>query len=69
MVERLGWENARDEDAMNNEEIRRHFLDSVVDDPLFKRQKRLNEPFNLNKSYKHPQGDDPQQVLMWCNSL
>ncbi|MFM7980672.1 MAG: hypothetical protein ACKPKO_15270, partial [Candidatus Fonsibacter sp.] len=43
LLERLGWKNARDEDAMKKEELRRHFIDNVVDDPLFKRQKRLNE--------------------------
>ncbi|MFM7987701.1 MAG: hypothetical protein ACKPKO_51145, partial [Candidatus Fonsibacter sp.] len=50
LLERLGWENARDEDAMKKEVLRRHFVENVVDDPLFKRQKRLNELFNLNKS-------------------
>ncbi|MFM7983729.1 MAG: hypothetical protein ACKPKO_30840, partial [Candidatus Fonsibacter sp.] len=51
LLERLGWESARDEDAMKKEDLRRHFVDNAVDDPLFKRQKRLNELFNLNKSY------------------
>ncbi|MFM7990489.1 MAG: hypothetical protein ACKPKO_65340, partial [Candidatus Fonsibacter sp.] len=41
----------------------------VDDDPLFKRQKRLNELFYLNKSYNTHQEMTPHQVLMWCNSL
>ncbi|MFM7983114.1 MAG: hypothetical protein ACKPKO_27720, partial [Candidatus Fonsibacter sp.] len=69
LLERLGWENARDEDAMRKEELRRHFVDHVVDDPLFKRQKRLNKLFNLNKSYNIHKEMTPQQVLVWCNSL
>ncbi|MFM7981623.1 MAG: hypothetical protein ACKPKO_20130, partial [Candidatus Fonsibacter sp.] len=48
LLESLGWENARDEDAMKKEELKRHFIDNVVNDPLFKRQKHLNELFNLN---------------------
>jgi hypothetical protein len=36
---------------IKKEELGRHFVNNVVDDPLFKRQKRLNELFNLNKSY------------------
>ncbi|MFM7989208.1 MAG: hypothetical protein ACKPKO_58830, partial [Candidatus Fonsibacter sp.] len=67
LLERLGC--ARDEDAMKKEELRLHFVDSVVGDPLFKRQKRLNDLFNLNKSYNIHNEMTPQQVLMWCNSL
>ena len=44
-------------------------MENVVDDPLFKRQKRLNELFNLHKSYNIHKDMTPQQVLMWCNSL
>ena len=69
LLERLGWDNARDEDAIKKEELRRHFANNVVGDPLFKRQKRLNELFNLNKSYNIHKEMNPQQVLMWCNSL
>ena len=50
-MERLGWESARDEDAIRKEELKRRFVNNVVDNPLFKRQKRLNELFNLHKSY------------------
>ena len=59
----------RDEDAMKKDDLRRLFVDSVVGDPLFKRQKRLNELFNLNKAYNIHKEMTPQQVLMWCNSL
>jgi len=69
LLERLGWENARDEDAIAKEDLRTRFANNVVDDPLFKRQKRLNELFNLNKSYNINKDMTPQQVLMWCNSL
>ena len=50
LLERLGWESARDEDAIAKEDIRTRCAENVVDDPLFKRQKRLNELFNLHKS-------------------
>jgi len=69
LLERLGWESARDEDAIGKEDLRRYFVNNVVGDPLFKRQKRLNELFNLNKSYNIHKEMTPQQVLMWCNSL
>ena len=69
LLERLGWENARDEEAIAKEDLRTRFANNVVDDPLFKRQKRLNELFNLNKSYNIHKDMTPQQVLMWCNSL
>ncbi|MFM7983219.1 MAG: hypothetical protein ACKPKO_28255, partial [Candidatus Fonsibacter sp.] len=46
LLEKLGWDNARDEDAIRKEEVKRRFTNNVVDDPLFKRQKRLNELFN-----------------------
>ena len=69
LLERLGWDSARDEDAIRKEDVRRFFVNNVVDDPLFKRQKRLNELFNLHKSYNIHKDMTPQQVLMWCNSL
>jgi hypothetical protein len=65
----LGWESARDEDAIRKEDLRTRFAENVVDDPLFKRQKRLNELFDLCKSYNIHKEMTPQQVLMWCNSL
>ncbi|MFM7987986.1 MAG: hypothetical protein ACKPKO_52600, partial [Candidatus Fonsibacter sp.] len=69
MLERLGWESTRDEDAIRKEDIKRRFVNNVVDVPLFKRQMRLNELFNLNKSYNINKEITPQQALMWCNSL
>ncbi|MFM7983830.1 MAG: hypothetical protein ACKPKO_31345 [Candidatus Fonsibacter sp.] len=69
MLERLGWESARDEGAIRKEDLKHRFANNVVDDPLFKRQTRLNELFNLNKSYNIHKDMTPQQVLMWCNSL
>ena len=65
----MGWGSASDEDAIKKEDLRRCLANNVVDDPLFKRQKRLNELFNLNKSYNIHKDMTPQQVLMWCNSL
>jgi hypothetical protein len=69
LLARLGWESARDEDAIRKEDLRTRFAENVVDDPLFKRQKRLNELFDLCKSYNIHKEMTPQQVLMWCNSL
>ena len=69
LLVRLGWESARDEDAIRKEDLRTRFAENVVDDPLFKRQKRLNELFDLHKSYNIHKEMTPQQVLMWCNSL
>ncbi|MFM7990047.1 MAG: hypothetical protein ACKPKO_63110 [Candidatus Fonsibacter sp.] len=64
----MEWESARDEDAIRKEELNRRFVHNAVDDPLFNRQKRLNELFNLNKSYNIHKEMTPQQVLRWCNS-
>ena len=70
LLERLGWDSARDEGAIREgRRSRRRFANNVVDAPLFKRQKRLNELVNLNKSYNIRKEMTPQQVLMWCNSL
>ncbi|MFM7982113.1 MAG: hypothetical protein ACKPKO_22620 [Candidatus Fonsibacter sp.] len=30
----MGWDSARDEDAIRKEELRRHFVDNVVYDPF-----------------------------------
>ena len=69
LLERLGWESARDEDAIRKDDFRTRFAENVVDDPLFKRQERLHELFDLCKSYNIHKEMTPQQVLMWCNSL
>ena len=66
---RLGWESARDEDAIMKEDLMTRFVENVVDDPLFKRHKRLNELFDLCKSYNIHKDMTLQQVLLWCNSL
>ena len=65
----MGWDSARDEDAIAKEDLKRRFANNVVGDPLFKRQKRLNELFDLHKAYNIHNDMTPQQVLMWCNSL
>ncbi|MFM7986248.1 MAG: hypothetical protein ACKPKO_43740 [Candidatus Fonsibacter sp.] len=65
----MGWDNARDEDAIRKDEVKRRFANNVVDGLVFQRQRRLNELFNLNKSYNIHKEMTPQQVLMWCNSL
>ena len=69
LLERLGWSSARDEDHIVKDDLRTSFAESVVDDPIFKRQKRLNELFDLHKAYNIHKDMTPQQVLMWCNSL
>ncbi len=69
LLERLGWESARDEDAIAKEDLRTRFVENVVDDPLFKRQKRLNELFDLCKSYNIHKDMTLQHMLVWCNSL
>ncbi|MFM7988349.1 MAG: hypothetical protein ACKPKO_54460, partial [Candidatus Fonsibacter sp.] len=33
LLERLGWESARDEDAIRTEDLKRRFVNNVVDDP------------------------------------
>ena len=38
-------------------------------EPLFKKQRRLNELFNLEKAYNIHEEMTPQQILMWANSL
>ena len=42
LLERLGWSSARDEDHIVKDGARTSFVESVVDDPIFKRQKRLH---------------------------
>ncbi len=62
-------ESARDEDAIRKEDLSTSFVENVVYDPIFKRQKRFNDLFNLHKCYNIHKDMTPQQVLMWCNSL
>ena len=51
LLERLGWASARDEGHLVKDDVRAHFVESAVDYPLFNRQKRLRELFDLRKSY------------------
>ena len=69
LLERLGWASGRDMDRLEKEDVRASFVESVVDDPLDKRQKFLNELFDLRKSYNVHKDMTLQQVLMWCHSL
>jgi hypothetical protein len=69
LLELLGWKNARDESQLNKESVRENFAEKVVKDPLFKNQKRLNELFDLAKTYNIYKDMKPQQILMWANSL
>ena len=50
LLARLGWASRADEDRLTQEDVRTSFVESVVDEPLFKRQKRLNELFDQCKS-------------------
>ena len=69
LLELLGWQHARDESQLPKEAVKDNFAEKVVSDPLFKRQKRLNELFGLEKAYNIHTGMTPQQILMWANSL
>lgn len=68
-MELLGWQSARDESQLNKDSVRENFAEKVVKDPLFKKQTRLNELFDLAKTYNIHGGMTPQQILMWANSL
>ena len=69
LLERLGWEHVRDERRLAKDTVRQSFADSVVRDPLFRNQKRLNQLFGLHKNSSISVDMSPQQVLMWRNSL
>ena len=69
LIETLGWEHAREEDHMNKKDMLSNFDENVVKHPLFKKQKRLNELFNLTQNYNINKDRTAQQVLMWANSL
>ena len=55
--------------ANSRRTVKDNFAEKVVSDPLFKRQKRLNELFDLEKAYNIHAEMTPQQILMWANSL
>ena len=44
-------------------------MENMVQDPLFRNQKRLNQLFGLCKDCNISMDMSPQQVLMWCHSL
>ena len=69
LLQLLGWEHARDENQLKKELVKDNFAEKVVKDPLFKKQKRLNELFDLEKAYNIHAEMTPQQILMWANSL
>ena len=69
LLELLGWEHARDDTTLKKELVKGSFVEKVVKDPLFKKQRRLNELFNLEKAYNIHEEMTPQQILMWANSL
>ena len=69
LLEHLGWEHARDESQLAKDKVKSNFVEKVLADPLFKKQKRLNELFGLQKTYSTHTEVTPQQILMWVNSL
>ena len=69
LLQLLGFESPRDETQIKKETVRENFVEKVVNDPLFKQQKRLNALFDLEKAYNVHAGMTPQQLLMWANSL
>ena len=69
LLELLGWQHARDESQIPKDKVKDNFAEQVVSDPLFKKQKRLNELFDLEKAYNIHAEMTPQQILMWANSL
>jgi len=69
LLQLLGFESPRDETQIKKETVRENFAEKVVNDPLFKQQKRLNALFDLEKAYNIHGSMTPQQILMWANSL
>jgi stalled ribosome alternative rescue factor ArfA len=69
LLQLLGFESPRDETQIKKETVRENFAEKVVNDPLFKQQKRLNALFDLEKAYNIHGSMTPQQILMWVNSL
>ena len=51
LLQLLGFESPRDETQIKKETVRENFAEKVVNDPLFKQQKRLNALFDLEKAY------------------
>ena len=69
LLQLLGWEHARDENQLKKGLAKDNCAEKVVKDPLFKKHKRLNELFDLEKAYNVHAEMTPQQILMWANSL
>jgi hypothetical protein len=69
LLEHLGWQSCRDESQLGKDNVKANFVEKVLTDPLFKKQKRLNELFGLEKTYNIHAEMTPQQILMWANSL
>jgi hypothetical protein len=69
LIEHLGWQSCRDESQLDKDKVKASFVEKVLIDPLFKKQKRLNELFGLQKTYNIHAEMTPQQILMWINSL
>jgi len=69
LLEHLGWQHVRDESQLPKDTVKGNFAGKVIADPLFKKQKRLNELFGLQKTYNIHAEMTPQQILMWVNSL
>lgn len=69
LLQLLGFSSPRDETQIKKETVRENFAEKVVNDPLFKQQKRLNALFDLEKAYNIHGNMTPQQILMWINSL
>ena len=69
LLQLLGWEHARDEKHLKKELVKDNFAEKVVKDPLFRKQKRLSELFDVEKAYNIHAEMTPQQILMWANSL
>ena len=69
LLEHLGWQSCRDESQLGKDKVKVNFVEKVLTDPLFKKQKRLNELFGLEKTYNIHAEMTPQQILMWANSI
>ena len=65
----LGFASAVDDQIVDREAFATNFICNVCDDPVFKKRKRINELFDLNKQSNIHQGMTTQQILLWVNSL
>jgi hypothetical protein len=65
----LGFASAVDDQIVDREAFATNFICNICDDPVFKKRKRINELFDLNKQSNIHQGMTTQQILLWVNSL